>query len=136
MIFPKRPTDQQQVTVNGLVYTYYIVDRTWYAEGSNPGSVDPQIYTRGRDWNLNVDIVTTYEGNQFYTQYKLIEKQVNLRVRQIDSLIQSIDESESENTMYRGQYDYLQDLKIKTLDVLNSEDIFSIDWPPAPPLTI
>lgn len=137
MGFPRLPTDQQQVTVNSLIYTYYASDKTWYVEGSDPGSVDPQLYSRARDLTLEVDIVSTYEGHQYNVQYKSVEREINSRIQRIDKLIEEFNLlPESQQRLYQGRLTDLENLKTRTQAVIDQPDIFMVDWPPAPPLTL
>lgn len=137
MSFPKKPIDNQQYTLNGLTYTYNAIQFTWYAEGSSFDHLDPQIYSRVRNWDLDVDIVSTYEGHQYYAEYVRVDREVATRVKQIDKLIEEFNElTENEKTLYGAKLSYLQDLRTKTLDVLNFTNINDVNFPPSPPLTL
>lgn len=134
MTFPGEPVNQEQYTLGNLVYTYYQIDNTWYVQGSDPGNVDPQIYSRSRDWTRNYDIVTTFEGHQYYSKFINLKQEVERRVKSIDELIAQYNTFDSGKQMiYSGQLSYLQTLKANTLALLNN-DPAEIVWPPAPPI--
>lgn len=129
MIFPANPVDQDTAVFNSVVYTYYENQRTWYAEGSNPNFVDPQVFQRKNNSQDNYDIVTTYSEFQKMDQFVALSKKIAYYVDELEKLLTQLRNS--------PQQDLDRELLLTNLiqqiqDYINHPDPDSIIWPTFP----
>ena len=133
MIFPTSPTDQDQFTFNNVVYTYYNWDHSWYAQGSNPNSVDPQIFQRRTDFQNQYDIITGYEEFKKIDQSLALRKNIDYYQGELEKLLaqfRSLPQEQQVTAPHREQQ--LLDLIQQIQDYINHPDPDSIIWPVFP----
>lgn len=133
MIFPTHPADQDTFMFNDIVYTYYSWDRSWYAAGSNPSSVDPQNFQRRTDFQNDYDVVTNYAEFQKIDQYIALSKKITFYQAEIDKLLTKFQNlSQEYQALSPDREQVLLDLKQQIQDYINHPEPDSIVWPVFP----
>lgn len=130
-IFTKNPKNGDSIRFNNNIYFYYEFTNTWYILGSTPDSVDPSSYIIAQDSDQSIVFVTTYNDYVKYQQWKLVDLEVQKRLKIIDSLTN--DYNASNSFVKNNKPDYLaelQNLKIQLQAVFQQSDPDNIIWPP------
>lgn len=133
MIFPDNPLDQDTFVFLNQVYTYWQQGHTWYAAGSNPNSVDPQIYQRRTDFQNYYDIVATYDDFQNIDNFTSLKNKIEFYQTEINKLILAFRNlpQEQQNSMIDREQQLL-DLLAQIQGYINHPNPDSIIWPVFP----
>lgn len=130
MIFVENSVDQATETFNNIVYTYYQVDRTWYAAGSEPGHVDPQLFQRRTYFQHGYDVVTGYEEFMKMDRLLTLRKNIDHYRGEVEKVLSQYRALPPEaQALDPDREQYLMDIIAQIQAYINHPDPDGIVWP-------